>query len=407
MSLEREPDIRPGPDNEPDRAASMRLRAERPRVTRLSRKVLAGGAAIGSLAICGAVLWALQNHRSRTSAPSELYTTDHHNVADGLSGLPRDYAGVPHQVPPLGPALPGDLGRPIMNAQSAPSGMVSSGDGEQQRLGQEIEAARLSRLFASTSIRELTSPTGQPSSVGAAATASSQPAQPTQPAADDTFTQNGQDRKLAFINASVDRRTTSPDRVEAPASSYVVQAGNIIPASLITGIRSDLPGQITAQVTENVFDSPTGRFLLIPQGTRLIGVYDSQIAFGQSRVLLVWTRLIMPNGRSIVLERQPGADTAGYAGLEDDVDNHWGALFKAALLSTLLGVGSELGAGSDTGNNGDIIQALRHGASDSLNQTGQRVVQRNLNIQPTLTIRPGFPVSVIVNRDLVLGPYKG
>jgi type IV secretion system protein VirB10 len=385
----------------------MRLRAERPRVTRLSRKVLAGGAAIGSLAICGAVLWALQNHRSRTSAPSELYTTDHHNVADGLSGLPRDYAGVPHQVPPLGPALPGDLGRPIMNAQSAPSGMVSSGDGEQQRLGQEIEAARLSRLFASTSIRELTSPTGQPSSVGAAATASSQPAQPTQPVADDTFTQNGQDRKLAFINASVDRRTTSPDRVEAPASSYVVQAGNIIPASLITGIRSDLPGQITAQVTENVFDSPTGRFLLIPQGTRLIGVYDSQIAFGQSRVLLVWTRLIMPNGRSIVLERQPGADTAGYAGLEDDVDNHWGALFKAALLSTLLGVGSELGAGSDTGNNGDIIQALRHGASDSLNQTGQRVVQRNLNIQPTLTIRPGFPVSVIVNRDLVLGPYKG
>jgi type IV secretion system protein VirB10 len=179
--------------------------------------------------------------------------------------------------------------------------------------------------------------------------------------------------------------------------------------SLITGIRSDLPGQITAQVTENVYDSPTGRFLLVPQGTRLIGVYDSQVSFGQSRVLLVWTRLIMPNGRSIVLERQSGADTAGYAGLEDDVDNHWGALFKAALLSTLLGVGSELGAGSDsgTGNNGGLIQALRLGASDSLNQTGQKIVQRNLNIQPTLTIRPGFPVRVIVNRDLVLEPYRG
>jgi type IV secretion system protein TrbI len=165
----------------------------------------------------------------------------------------------------------------------------------------------------------------------------------------------------------------------------------------------------TAQVTENVYDSPTGRFLLVPQGTRLIGVYDSQVSFGQSRVLLVWTRLIMPNGRSIVLERQPGADTAGYAGLEDEVDNHWGALFKAALLSTLLGVGSELGAGSDsgTGNNGGLIQALRLGASDSLNQTGQKIVQRNLNIQPTLTIRPGFPVRVIVNRDLVLEPYKG
>ena len=401
MTLEPEPDIRPERDNEPARATSMRLRAERPRVTRLSRKVLAGGAAIGSLAICGAVLWALQNNRSHTSAPSELYTTDHHNVADGLTGLPRDYAGIPRQAPPLGPALPGDLGRPILSAQNAPAAAAPD-NGEQQHIGQEIEAARLSKLFASTSIRELASPAGQLAS-GAAVASTQSP----QPPADDTFTQNGQDRKLAFINASVDRRTTSPDRIETPASSYVVQAGNIIPASLITGIRSDLPGQITAQVTENVFDSPTGRFLLIPQGTRLIGVYDSQVAFGQSRVLLVWTRLIMPNGRSIVLERQPGADTAGYAGLEDDVDNHWGALFKAALLSTLLGVGSELGAGSDTGNNGDVIQALRRGASDSLNQTGQKVVQRNLNIQPTLTIRPGFPVRVIVNRDLVLGPYKG
>jgi type IV secretion system protein VirB10 len=231
--------------------------------------------------------------------------------------------------------------------------------------------------------------------------------QPTQPAPNDTFAQNGQDRKLAFVNASADRRTTSPDRVAAPASSYVVQAGNIIPAALITGIRSDLPGQITAQVTENVYDSPTGRFLLIPQGTRLIGIYDSQVAFGQSRVLLVWTRLIMPNGRSIVLERQPGADTAGYAGLEDEVDNHWGALFKAALLSTLLGVGSELGSTTGTGSNSDVITALRRGSSDSLNQTGQKVVQRNLDIQPTLTIRPGFPVRVVVNRELVLEPYKG
>jgi type IV secretion system protein TrbI len=410
VSLEQEPDVRPGRDNESDQMASMRLRAERPRVTRLSRKVLAGGAAIGSLAICGAVLWALQNTRSQTSAPSELYTTDHHNVADGLAGLPRDYAGVPREAPPLGPALPGDLGRPMLNAQNAPSATMPSVDGEQQRIGQEIEAARLSKLFASTSIRELAaSLTGQVASVGTAAVTSSQATQPAQPAADETFTQNGQDRKLAFVNASVDRRTTSPDRIEAPTSSYVVQAGNIIPASLITGIRSDLPGQITAQVTESIFDSPTERFLLIPQGTRLIGVYDSQVSFGQSRVLLVWTRLIMPNGRSIVLERQPGADTAGYSGLEDDVDNHWGALFKAALLSTLLGIGSELGAGSDsgTGNNGGLIQALRLGASDSLNQTGQKIVQRNLNIQPTLTIRPGFPVRVIVNRDLVLEPYKG
>jgi type IV secretory pathway VirB10-like protein len=406
VSGDGETGIRAGSNNEPDRSASMRLGAERPRVTRLSRKVLAGAAAVGSAAIFGATFWALQNNRSHTNAPSELYTTDHHNVADGLEGLPRDYAGVPRKAPPLGPPLPGDLGRPIVNAQNAPSAGVAATDPEQQRLDQEVEAARLSRLFASTGIREVASSIAQAASVSASTIVPNQTSQPPQPASDNAFAQNGQDRKLAFVNAPVDTRTTSPDRVAAPASTYVVQAGNIIPAALITGIRSDLPGQITAQVTENVFDSPTGRFLLVPQGTRLIGIYDSQVAFGQSRVLLVWTRLIMPNGRSIVLERQPGADTAGYAGLEDEVDNHWGALFKAALLSTLLGVGSELGSTTGTGSNSDVISALRRGSSDSLNQTGQKVVQQNLNIQPTLTVRPGFPVRVIVNRDLVLEPYK-
>jgi type IV secretion system protein VirB10 len=143
--------------------------------------------------------------------------------------------------------------------------------------------------------------------------------------------------------------------------------------------------------------------LFRPQGAKLIGLYDSQISFGQDRLLLVWTRLIMPNGRSIVLERQPGADTQGFAGLEDEVDQHWGRLFMAAALSTMLGVGSELGA---TNNDNSIVAALRRGSSDSLNQTGQQIVRRNLNIQPTLTIRPGFPVRVIVNRDLVLAPYQ-
>jgi type IV secretion system protein VirB10 len=260
-------------------------------------------------------------------------------------------------------------------------------------MNQESEAARTSKVFASTNIRS------------SAAVATAETTQNIVPSSDEAYAQNGQDRKLAFVNASIDRRTTSPDRVIKPASPYVVQAGSVISAALITGIRSDLPGQITAQVTENIFDSPTGRALLIPQGTRLIGLSDSQIAFGQSRALLVWTRLIMPNGRSIILERQPGADTGGYAGLEDEVDHHWGELSKAALLSTLLGVGAELGPDAGNGD-GAVLRALRRGAEDSLNQTGQQVVRRNLSIQPTLTIRPGFPVRIIVNRDLVLEPYR-
>ena len=339
------------------------------------------------------MLWALRSNQPHNPSPDELYSTDHHPVADGLTTLPRDYAGIAHDIPQIGQPLPAGLARRISSTdgQSATIGL----DAEQQRANQESEAARTSKVFAST-----TAPVAQPQSSKETPTNAAS-------SSDETFAQNGQDRKLLFVNAPVDRRTVAPDRLSRPASPFVIQAGTIIPAALITGVRSDLPGQITAQVTENVYDSPTGHFLLIPQGARLIGIYDSQVAFGQSRVLLVWTRLIMPNGRSIMLERQPGADTAGYAGLEDDVDNHWGALFKAALLSTVIGVGSELGSGADNGNNTAILQALRLGAANSVNQTGQQVVRRNFNIQPTLTIRPGFPVRVIVNRDLVLEPYRG
>jgi type IV secretion system protein VirB10 len=345
------------------------------------------------LLISGAVLWALRSTHPHNQAPDELYSTDHHNIADGLTTLPRDYSAVPRDVPRLGPPLPGDLGHPIIpsDAQSGSTGL----DAEQQRANQETEAARTSKVFASTTAS--VAPPRALSQEGSTNTSSS----------DETFAQNGQDRKLLFVNGPVDRRTAAPDRLSRPASPFVVQAGTIIPAALITAVRSDLPGQIAAQVTEAVYDSPTGRVCLVPQGARLIGVYDSQVAFGQSRVLLVWTRLIMPNGRSIVLERQQGADAGGYSGLEDEVDNHWSELFKAALLSTILGVGAELGFGADNGSNFDIIQALRLGAANSLNQTGQQAVRRNLNIQPTLTIRPGFPVRVIVNRDLVLEPYKG
>lgn len=377
-----------------DNAQALRLHVERPRITRLSRKVLAGGSALALLLISGAVLWALKSNHSHNPASDELYSIDHRSVADGLSTLPRDYAGIPRDVPRLGPPLPGDLGRPIVTAESQPAQVGI--DPEQQRANQEIEAARTSKVFAST-----TAP------VAPTRASSQETANNSAPSTDETFTQNGQDRKLLFVNAPVDRRTTAPDRLARPASPFVVQAGTIIPAALITGIRSDLPGQITAQVTEAVFDSPTGRVKLVPQGARLIGVYDSQVAFGQSRVLLVWTRLIMPNGRSIVLERQQGADAGGYSGLEDEVDNHWKGLLGAAALSTLLSVGSELGSGADSGSNTAVLQALRLGAANSLNQTGQQLVRRNLNIQPTLAIKPGFPVRVIVNRDLILEPYRG
>lgn len=380
----------------------LRLRPERPRITRLSRKVLLGLCCIAGIAIAAAFGYALRPRNSNT-ATQELYNTENHAKADALASLPKDYT----RVPQLGPPLPGDLGRPILNAQnegrSVPTLSLAptpSPDPEEQHRSQEIEAARVSKLFADTQAR--TVPAALTTAANAPGSTLAVPADG--PPIDPNAVQNMQDRKIAFVNGGTDRRTVSPDRLADPASRYIVQAGTVIPAALITGIRSDLPGEITAQVTEAVYDTPMGKYLLIPQGARLIGKYDSQIAFGQSRVLLVWDRVIMPDGQSIVLERQEGADAQGFAGLEDDVDYHWWELAKAAVLSTVLGIGSDLGTTGTTDS--DLVRALRQGAQDSLSNTGQQLVRRQLNVQPTLTIRPGFPVRVIVNRDLVLAPYR-
>lgn len=374
-------------------AAPMRLRAEAPRVTRLSHKALAGAGLIVSLGIGGALIYALQT-RDRGADGEELYSTENRATADGLAGLPRDYTG-----PVLGPALPGDLGRPILSAQNEGKPVVPptvpdpTVDQEEQRRRAEEEAARTSRVFFQTETR--TNPTAGADSAAGAGLPNL--------AGLGLGGNTAQDRQNAFLNAAVDRRTTTTDRVMAPASPFVLQAGAVIPAALITGIRSDLPGQITAQVTESIYDSPTGRVLLVPQGTRIIGQYDNSVQFGQRRVLLVWNRLIFPNGRSIVLERQPGADSQGYAGLEDGVDYHWWDLAKAAGLSTLLAVGAELA----TSDEDRLIRAIRDGSQDTINQAGQQIIQRQLQVAPTLTIRPGFPVRMIVTRDLVLEPYRG
>jgi type IV secretion system protein TrbI len=384
------PETEPAPTEAERPIQEMRLRSSRAPVTRLSRKVLVSLGLVAAAGISTALFLALrpQPHAAR----SELYNTNNRTTPDGLANLPRDYAGLPHDVPKLGPPLPGDLGRPILAAGAPAPGMTPQAgapDPEKQRIAQEGEAARSSHLFSAGA--------DGPSVAGAAQAIASVPAptvSPPSPASDFT----AQDHKLAFLNGAADHRTVSPDGVAAPASPYVLQAGAVIPAALLTGLRSDLPGQVTAQVTQDVYDSPTGRILLIPQGARLVGQYDAQVSFGQSRALLVWNRLILPNGRSIVLERQPGADAQGYAGLEDQIDNHWGMLFKAAVLSTLLSVGSEAGT-SDSENN--LAQAIRQGASQSFSQVGEQVVGRSLNVQPTITIRPGFPVRVMVTQDLV------
>ena len=393
----------PAPQATPQPASAnpgaFQLRGPTPRVMRLSRKALAALGVVAGLSIGGSLIYALAPKGEK--AAKELYSTESRAAAETITSGPKDYG----QVPKLGQRLPGDLGGPIVSAQqrgeNVPVPPIGSGQSDprvqaaetaRQRAEQERDAARTASLFLGSGGAGAAAMPSPPNLAMAGPDAiAPQPAE---------AAQGDQAGKRAFMAQASNQRTLSVERLTAPASPNIVQAGSIVPAALITGIRSDLPGQITAQVTANVYDSPTGRILLIPQGARLIGEYDSEIAAGQARVLLAWDRLIMPDGRSIVLARQPGADAAGYAGLQDRVNQHWGNLLKAAAVSTLLGVGAELGADSED----DLTRALRRGSQDTINQTGQQIVRRQLNVQPTLTVRPGHPLRVVITRDLVLEP---
>lgn len=397
---------------------SVALRASPRPVTRLNRRMLALGAGALAAAVLGGTLWSLQSNKRQRNPAAELYNVDRVSRAEKLDQLPKDYAGVSpavKQAPPvLGEPLPGDLGPAIVKAQQ-PMEMRPPGGGfdpaQAERMAAE-EAARSSVFFRSGANSGGPKPGATHVAVDPSASASGNQqfnpmgtvgtsAQPSDP----TAVQNRQDQKEAFIAKAADTLTRNPGSLQLPASPYQVMAGTIIPAALVTGINSDLPGQVIANVSEAVYDTATGRHLLIPQGSRLIGRYDSQVAFGQRRVLLVWTRLILPDTSSVALDRLPGIDPAGYAGLEDGVDWHWDRILAGAALSTLLGIGAELAA-PESRTDGNRIVAGRESAQETVNQVGQEITKRNVSIQPTLTIRPGFPMRVMVSKDLVLRPYQ-
>lgn len=371
-----------GPPSSPD----LRLRAERPRVVRLSRYVVWGLASTGMIGIGLALGYALQNS-ARQGPASAVQDSDVRPSADGLDALPKDYTGVPR----LGSPLPGDLGKPILKAQQEGRTGPVSGMGN-RRAEQEVEAAIASKLFVQTQ------DAGRQDSASAPALPATGNNAPSAPAG----TNDRQATNRAFLAGQTDHVMVSPDRLTQPVSPYVIQAGTVIAGALNSKVSSDLPGQLIGHVTQNVYDSPTGRYLLVPQGSTLFGTYNSSVSFGQQRTQVIWTRLIRPDGESLVLDRIPGADAIGQTGLKDLVDQHWGQLFRAALVTTMLSVGSE--AGTSWGEN-NLLQAIRSGASNGFSMVGNRLIDRSMDIQPTLTDRPGLPFTLIVNRDLVLKPW--
>jgi type IV secretion system protein VirB10 len=402
--------------------ASFAIRAQPRAVTRLSRRALI--IAAGGLALCigGAVWWAFALHSLRITTGKQLYNTDVRPSAQAMNGLPKGYAALtgpkpppaPPKTPQLGPPLQGDLGSPMLGQAAPPDLAPAPISPSEQAAARLHDQAALAGVFFTMT----TNPGGEGASTGAVS--NSAPANPSPGGpADQGYpwratlaarqTHSGQGEKQAFLNSQVDRSVYSPDRLQKPVSPYELMAGSVIPAALITGLNSDLPGPVIAQVTQDVYDSVTGRYLLVPQGAKLIGKYDSVVAYGQSRVLLIWTRLIMPNGSSVVLDNLPAADTQGYAGLKDGVDYHFWRLLRGVVLSSLLGVSSALATNNVVGGNssGNLIISLGQSGDQATNQAGQQIVSHDLGVQPTLTVRPGFPFDVMVNRDIVLRPYAG
>ena len=390
------------------------LKAAPRRVVRFKRTLLIGIAAVGCLSLVGVTWIALKGSGFHPSLGSdELYGSARKNTPDALANLPGDYGQMAKPKPQLGPPLPGDLGPPIVEREKQlgvnPAGAEDeAARAERLRLAQQAQQAREASVFFqltqhSGGVMPVTTSAGSP----AAATGSP----PTDAGADAGHLnldldrdQNDQQHKADFVNQAATRSIYNDHALQTPASPYEVLAGTVISASLLTGLDSDLPGMVTAQVTEGVRDTVAGRTILIPQGSRLIGTYDSVVAFGQSRALLVWQRIIMPDGSSIQIDNLPATDAAGYAGLEDEVDYHTWTLLKGIAMSTLLGVGTEVTFGSGQSN---LVQAIQQSTQESTNQAGQRIVEKDINIQPTITIRPGFPLRVIVHKDLILRPYQG
>ena len=398
---------------------SLALRARVPNVIRFKRGLIVGIAGLGSVAIIGVTWIALKPSAFKMMADVQSQiSVDHKRPPEALAGAPGSYA----DVPKLGPPLPGDLGRPILAREQALGGLpptdqiaaqaatqaseraAQAAEAERQRIAAELKAAREAGVMVRTT--ETQSVRNNPDVTSGGATNAAVPGDGTV-AASATGSQapdpGGQSRKQAFLDRPSTGDDINPHRLAAATSPWTLSAGSIIAASLITGLNSDLPGFVTAQVTENAYDSVTGRTVLIPQGSRLIGNYDSVVAFGQKRALLVWQRLILPDGSSIRIDNAPASDASGYAGLSDHVDFHTWSLLKGIGLSTLLGVGTSLTFGS---GESDLVRAIRESTQQNADRAGQQITAKNLDVQPTITVRPGYPLRIVVHKDLVLQPWQ-
>jgi len=393
-AVEETPAVEPKLDPE-----TLVLRARPARAIRFKRGVIVSLAAVAAGGVVVTSWFAFEPRAPQLAANPDEQQAGVKAPSDTLSALPTSYG----DAPKLGPPLPGDLGQPILDRQRQFATMPPAGV-DRAQVAAEVRQRRLQELATARSSGLLVQTAGRPAAPTASApgvVAMPSPGAPAKLALDPTSDPNDQQRKLDFAASATKDGDVNPNRIAAAPSPFTVSAGSVITASLITGLRSDLPGMVTAQVTQRVFDSATGTVLLVPQGARLIGKYDSVVAFGQSRALVIWQRIVFPDGSSIRIDNAPASDPSGYAGLADKVDFHTWALLKGVVISTMLGVGAEL----QFSGQGGLVDALRQSAEQDVSRAGDQLTSRNLNVQPTITVKPGAAVRLLVDQDLVLKPW--
>jgi type IV secretion system protein VirB10 len=364
--------------------ADFEFRVQPSRVTRINRRVLAVLAGVGALAVLGVFSFALappDRHQGATAPEVRIAGRARLEVVEQLPATYQDMAFT----------VPGAAAAPV-NPEGVPPPHADAEAAARRREAERATDAMRSELFFPVR-RSDPAPPSSPAAAGSSADPGVVPATGS----------DAEARRQAFLAVPPSADIYNPHLLEEPLSPWQVMAGSVLRAALVTGLNSDLPGFVVAQLTEDVFDSVTGTVVLLPRGTRLLGRYDSRVAFGQERALVVWQRLVLPDGASVVVENLPAADQAGYAGLSDTVDVHGWRLARGILLSSLLGVGTELASKDE----GDVTRALRESVQDGTDKAAGALVQRELDVQPTLRVRPGWPLAVLVHRDLVLRPWRG
>ena len=403
-------------------AEALNGNGEAPRVKRFSRKMIAGVTFVIGLVVCLAFAVGLQ--RPTAKPPEPVATTAKPPLPSAnVNALPGGYDQLP---PQLGDPRPGDLG-----ALNAGGGVGASGNTAPRQLtplDQYAEQAEMERLRnedrARTAGVSFANSSGAEGAMGSLAppgttdatqlqqrlldlaqrgggTSTAVPAGAISGTRDDA---NRQDEKSDFADRTRDADFELHSSVQQPKSPYTLFAGTILPCVMTQGINSDLPGQIGCMISQNVYDTVTGRYLLLPQGTKAIGTYDSRVAYGQERVLVVWTRLLRPDGSTLSLEGMPGVDLSGYAGLTGKVNNHYVRLLAGVVLGSILGASSQIAVGANSQNPGFAELAIQ-GAGQNINEAGQQITRKNLNIQPTIQVPPGGRLNIFATKDLILPPW--